>query len=64
MTQTLDMAKTPLREVNETLQRQKAGANKTEWMILNPKGSHAVAVGLDGPIKVTVKAASATIAPA
>jgi methylamine---glutamate N-methyltransferase subunit B len=55
MTETLDMSKVALRDVNETLQRQKAGTNKTDWMVINPKGSHAVAVGLDGPIKVTVK---------
>jgi methylamine---glutamate N-methyltransferase subunit B len=55
MTETLDMSKIALREVNETLQRQKSGTNKTDWQVLNPKGSHAVAVGLDGPIKVTVK---------
>jgi methylamine---glutamate N-methyltransferase subunit B len=55
MTETIDMAKTALREANDTLQRQKAGTNKTDWVVMNPKGSHAVAVGLDGPINVTVK---------
>lgn len=55
MTETLDMTSVALRDVNDTLQRQKAGTNKTDWVVMNPKGSHAVAVGLDGPINVTVK---------
>ena len=31
-----------------------AQSNETEWRIDNPRGSHAIAVGLDGPIAVTV----------
>jgi glutamate synthase domain-containing protein 3 len=51
---TIDMATTPLRVLNEALQEgAKAGAGP--WVIENPKGAHAVAVGLDGPIEVTVK---------
>lgn len=52
--QTLDMSETPLRDVNETLQAQSAAVNQTRWVIENPRGSHAVAVGLDAPIEVTV----------
>ena len=53
--QTLDMAKVDLREVNSTLFDQKENTNQTSWEIINPKGSHAVAVGLDAPIEVTIK---------
>jgi len=53
--QTLDMASTPLREVNSTLQAQKEDSNQKAWEIVNPKGSHAIACGLDGPIEVTVR---------
>lgn len=53
--QTLDMATTELREVNATLQSQKADTNQRAWEIVNPKGSHAIACGLDGPIEVTVR---------
>ncbi|WP_425427226.1 protein GlxC [Actibacterium ureilyticum] len=49
------MTETPLREVNETLQAQSASTNQTRFVIENPRGSHAVAVGLDAPIEVTVK---------
>src|SRR6056297_2194406 len=53
--QSIDMATTALREVNATLQAQAGQTNQTEWRIENPRGSHAVAVGLDAPIEVTVK---------
>lgn len=55
MSISLDMAQTELREVNTTLQAAaKAQANE-EYVIENPRGSHAVACGLDGPVSVTVK---------
>ncbi len=51
----IDMSKTPLRETNQQLQAAAtAGANEA-FTIENPRGSHAVAVGLNGPLKVTVK---------
>ncbi|MAM62255.1 protein GlxC [Maritimibacter sp. UBA3975] len=53
--QSLDMSSVDLRTVNETLQAAaKSQANAT-YEITNPRGSHAVAVGLDGPLSVTVK---------
>ena len=53
--ETIDMAQTPLRELNAALQAQaKSGAN-AEYVIENPRGAHAVACGLDGPLSVTVK---------
>ena len=53
--QTIDMATTPLRELNTALQAQAQQTNQTQWVIENPKGAHAIAVGLDAPIEVTVK---------
>jgi glutamate synthase domain-containing protein 3 len=53
--QTIDMATTSLRELNAALQAQAKNTNQTQWVIENPKGAHAVAVGLDAPIEVTVK---------
>lgn len=52
--QTIDMAVTELRELNETLHAQAETTNQTAWEILNPKGAHAIACGLDAPIEVTV----------
>ncbi len=53
--QTIDLEATGLRELNATLQAQSAETNQTAWEIVNAKGSHALAVGLDAPIDVTVK---------
>ena len=53
--QTIDLSTTALRELNAALQAQAASTNQTAWVVENPKGAHAVAVGLDAPIEVTVK---------
>ncbi len=53
--QTFDLAAEGLRALNSTLQAQNGTTNQTAWEIVNPKGSHALAVGLDAPIEVTVK---------
>ncbi len=53
--QTYDVAENGLRGLNSTLQAQSVDTNQTSWEVRNPKGSHAIAVGLDAPIEVTVK---------
>jgi glutamate synthase domain-containing protein 3 len=53
--QIIDMAETSLRELNATLHAQSETTNQTVWEIVNPKGAHAIACGLDAPIEVTVK---------
>ena len=50
--QTLDLETMALRDVNAALQA--ATGNETSWEVANPRGAHAVAVGLDAPIAVTV----------
>lgn len=52
---TLDMAQIDLREVNTTLQAAAKAQANAAYTIENPRGSHAMAVGLDGPLDVTVK---------
>lgn len=49
---TVDLAETPLRELNAALHRPGAPAR---WRVLNPRGAHAVAVGVDAPIEVDVE---------
>jgi glutamate synthase domain-containing protein 3 len=51
----VDLATTELRALNEDLHRQTAGANETQWEIINPKGRHAVAVGVDAPLSINVR---------
>lgn len=53
--QTLDLEELGLREVNATLHAQADTTNQTAWEIVNPKGAHAIACGLDAPIEVTIK---------
>lgn len=52
--QTIDLEADGLRSMNAALQAQAEATNQTSWNIVNAKGSHAIAVGLDAPIEVTV----------
>jgi glutamate synthase domain-containing protein 3 len=51
----IDLAKTPLRELNQSLHALKDGTNETEWEVLNPRGQHAVAAGVDAPVNVNIR---------
>ena len=51
---TYDLDAEGLLGLNEVLQKQSQETNETQWEVVNPKGSHAIAVGLDAPIDVTV----------
>jgi len=53
--QTFDLEAQGLRELNSTLHAQVKETNQTSWEVINPKGSHAIAVGLDAPIEVNIK---------
>ena len=50
----IDLAATDLRNLNATLQDLTITTNERQWEIENPKGSHALAVGLTSPVKVIV----------
>jgi methylamine---glutamate N-methyltransferase subunit B len=47
----VDLAQTPLRELNGALH---APDVEGEWRVLNPRGAHALAVGIDAPIEVDI----------
>ena len=53
--QTIDLSEIGLREMNKMLHSQADQTNQTAWEIINPKGAHAIACGLNAPIEVTVK---------
>ncbi|SPH23746.1 hypothetical protein DEA8626_02815 [Defluviimonas aquaemixtae] len=53
--QTIDLDTEGLRTLNATLQAQNGTTNQTAWEVVNPKGSHALAVGLDAPVDVTIR---------
>jgi methylamine---glutamate N-methyltransferase subunit B len=50
----VDLATTPLRELNQRLHDVARDAGPTHWRIVNPNGAHAVAAGLDAEIEVDV----------
>lgn len=50
-----DLQAQGLRELNAALQAQSGDTNQTVWEVENPRGSHAVAVGLDAPVTVNVR---------
>ena len=52
--QNLDLETLELRDVNQTLQSQSKSVSQSEWAIINARGNHAIAVGIDAPIEVTV----------
>jgi glutamate synthase domain-containing protein 3 len=51
----VDLARTTLRDLNESLHRLKSDTNETHWRILNPRGCHAIAAGIDAPIIVDIE---------
>ncbi|MGV3551738.1 GltB/FmdC/FwdC-like GXGXG domain-containing protein [Rhizobium sp.] len=50
-----DLSQTPLRELNQALHNVGDGANDNAFEVINPRGSHAVAVGIDQPVTVDVR---------
>jgi glutamate synthase domain-containing protein 3 len=52
---TFDLAKTPLRELNQFLHHDAKTGPVEKVVVLNPDGAHNIAVGLDCPVEVEVK---------
>ena len=50
-----DLSQVPLRELNSALHKFAAGTNDTSFEVINPRGSHSVAVGIDKPVTVQVR---------
>jgi methylamine---glutamate N-methyltransferase subunit B len=63
----VDLAQTPLRELNAALHaveadrsgpgdaRPLAHGGPRHWRVLNPRGAHALAVGIDAPVEVDIE---------
>lgn len=49
----VDLAVTPLRELNQRLHDAAAGGPRS-WRIVNPNGAHAIAVGIDAELDVVI----------
>ena len=50
-----DLSQSSLRDLNGALHALGEGANDTRFDVVNPRGAHAVAAGIDKPVAVTVK---------
>jgi glutamate synthase domain-containing protein 3 len=50
-----DLAVQPLRELNETLQKLPRDTNETAVTVLNPRGAHALAVGVSAPVAILIE---------
>lgn len=51
----VDLAEVTLRDLNKALHDPQEVARDSAWEVLNPKGSHALAVGVEAPINVDVR---------
>jgi glutamate synthase domain-containing protein 3 len=51
---TVDLGSIPLRELNAALHGLAPDTNETHWRVLNPRGRHAVAAGIDAPVTVEI----------
>ena len=49
----IDLAATPLRELNAALHAID-DTSPRHWRVLNPRGAHALAVGIDAPVEVEI----------
>jgi glutamate synthase domain-containing protein 3 len=52
---TLDLATSTLREVNRELQAKNGTGEGGRYHVLNPDGAHALACGLDAPVRVEIE---------
>lgn len=51
----IDLSETSLRDLNQALHDIGRGSNARSWEVLNPGGSHAVAVGIEQPVSIDVR---------
>ena len=50
-----DLGAQGLRALNAALHALRGQTNMTEWEVINPKGAHAIAAGVDAPVDITVR---------
>ncbi len=53
--QTFDLESLGLRALNATLHALRGQTNQTAWQVINAKGAHAIAAGVDAPVDITVR---------
>lgn len=55
MSEVFDLAVAPLRALNASLHAKAPGSNHPPLSVLNPRGNHAVAVGVDAPLDIRIE---------
>jgi glutamate synthase domain-containing protein 3 len=50
----IDLASGSVRGLNQALHALDEGANVTRWRVLNPRGAHAVAAGVDADVTIEI----------
>jgi glutamate synthase domain-containing protein 3 len=50
----VDLARTPVRALNQRLHSLPADTNEQLWRVVNPRGAHAIAAGLTVPIEIEI----------
>ena len=50
----VDLAQASVRELNQALHELKRDTNETHWRVLNPRGRHSVAAGVDASISIEI----------
>ena len=50
----VDLATTGVRALNQALHTPAPNLNDMRWEVLNPRGAHAVAVGVDAPYAISI----------
>ena len=53
--QSFDLGTDGLRALNAALHALKGQTNMTAWEVINPRGAHAIAAGVDAPVDITVR---------
>ncbi len=53
--QSFDLGAEGLRALNSALHALKGQTNMTGWEVINPKGAHAIAAGVDAPVEIIVR---------
>jgi methylamine---glutamate N-methyltransferase subunit B len=49
-----DLATATVRELNQALHDLGPDTNETHWQVLNPRGRHSLAVGVDAPVTIEI----------
>ncbi|MDF2995958.1 MAG: protein glxC [Xanthobacteraceae bacterium] len=50
----VDLSTSSVRELNAALHASMPDTNATRWQVLNPRGRHALAAGIDAPVTVEI----------